>query len=105
VLRTLVKDSAVYAVGTIASRLVGFIMIPVYTRVLTPADYGIYSVSSVNSSASGLNVAIDHPAAGSRGQPPAKPPLGVDSLRQRVSFPVARDFQSLGQSQNVKKQA
>jgi O-antigen/teichoic acid export membrane protein len=40
-LRTLVKDSAVYAVGTIASRLVGFIMIPVYTRVLTPADYGI----------------------------------------------------------------
>ena len=40
-LKTLVKDSAVYAVGTIASRLVGFIMIPVYTRVLTPADYGI----------------------------------------------------------------
>lgn len=40
-LRTLVKDSAVYAVGTIASRLVGFVMIPVYTRVLTPADYGI----------------------------------------------------------------
>ncbi|GIV17791.1 MAG: polysaccharide biosynthesis protein [Armatimonadota bacterium] len=40
-LRSLVKDSAVYAVGTIASRLVGFIMIPVYTRVLTPADYGI----------------------------------------------------------------
>lgn len=40
-LRHLVKDSAIYAVGTIASRLVGFIMIPVYTRVLTPADYGI----------------------------------------------------------------
>ena len=40
-LRTLVKDSAVYAVGTVASQLVGFIMIPVYTRVLTPADYGI----------------------------------------------------------------
>ncbi len=40
-LRTLVKDSAIYAVGTIASRLVGFIMIPVYTRVLTPADYGV----------------------------------------------------------------
>lgn len=40
-LRALVKDSAIYAVGTIASRLVGFIMIPVYTRVLTPADYGV----------------------------------------------------------------
>lgn len=40
-LRTLVKDSTIYAVGTVASRLVGFIMIPVYTRVLTPSDYGI----------------------------------------------------------------
>ncbi|MGQ9880696.1 MAG: lipopolysaccharide biosynthesis protein [Armatimonadota bacterium] len=40
-LRALVKDSAIYAVGTVASRLVGFIMIPVYTRVLTPSDYGI----------------------------------------------------------------
>lgn len=40
-LRALVKDSAIYAVGTVASRLVGFIMIPVYTRVLTPADYGV----------------------------------------------------------------
>ncbi len=40
-LRALVKDSAVYAVGVIASQLVGFLMIPIYTRVLTPADYGI----------------------------------------------------------------
>lgn len=40
-LRILVKDSAIYALGTIASRLVGFIMIPVYTRMLTPADYGV----------------------------------------------------------------
>lgn len=40
-LRSLVKDSAIYAVGTVASRLVGFMMIPVYTRVLTPADYGV----------------------------------------------------------------
>ncbi len=45
-LRTLVKDSAIYAVGTIASRLVGFIMIPVYTRVLTPADYGVIDAIS-----------------------------------------------------------
>ncbi len=40
-LRQLVKDSAIYAVGTIASQIAGFIMIPIYTRVLTPADYGI----------------------------------------------------------------
>ncbi|GIV15175.1 MAG: hypothetical protein KatS3mg022_0610 [Armatimonadota bacterium] len=31
-------------------------------------------------------------------------PSVVNNLRQRVSFSVASDFQSLGQSQNVKKQ-
>lgn len=40
-LRSLAKDSAVYAVGVIATQLVGFIMIPIYTRVLSPADYGV----------------------------------------------------------------
>jgi hypothetical protein len=33
------------------------------------------------------------------------PPSGVDNLRQQVLFPVARDFPSPGQPQNVKKQA
>ena len=37
----LVKDSGVYAVGVVVGRLVGFIMIPIYTRVLRPADYGV----------------------------------------------------------------
>jgi O-antigen/teichoic acid export membrane protein len=45
-LRSLVKDSAVYAVGVIATQLVGFIMIPIYTRVLTPADYGVIETTT-----------------------------------------------------------
>lgn len=40
-LQILFKNSAVYAVGIILSRLVSFLMIPVYTRVLTPADYRV----------------------------------------------------------------
>lgn len=40
-LKNLLKDSAVYGIGIVLSRLVGFLMIPIYTRVLTPADYGI----------------------------------------------------------------
>ncbi len=40
-LRGLVKDAAVYGLGIVATRLVGFFMIPIYTRVLTPADYGV----------------------------------------------------------------
>ncbi|MEM4407441.1 MAG: oligosaccharide flippase family protein [Candidatus Caldarchaeum sp.] len=39
--RTIWSDAALYAVGIAVGRLVGFVMIPVYTRVLTPADYGI----------------------------------------------------------------
>lgn len=35
------KHSFVYAIGTIVSRAVGFLMIPIYTHYLTPKDYGI----------------------------------------------------------------
>ncbi len=35
------SHTATYAVGNIARRLVGFVMLPIYTRYLTPADYGV----------------------------------------------------------------
>lgn len=35
-----VTHAATYAVGNVISRLVGFLMLPIYTRFLTPADYG-----------------------------------------------------------------
>lgn len=37
----LVKHSTIYAFGNISRQLVGFLMLPVYTRFLTPADYGV----------------------------------------------------------------
>jgi len=40
-LRALAKSSFLYAVGNLASRIVGFLMIPVYTRYFTTADYGV----------------------------------------------------------------
>jgi O-antigen/teichoic acid export membrane protein len=42
----LLRDSVVYALGILVSRLAGFIMIPVYTRVLTPADYAVLETIS-----------------------------------------------------------
>ena len=36
-----ISHAATYAVGNIARRLVGFVMLPIYTRFLTPADYGV----------------------------------------------------------------
>jgi len=35
------KHTSIYAIGNISRQLVGFIMLPIYTRFLTPADYGV----------------------------------------------------------------
>ncbi len=37
----LFEDSALYLIGNIVRRMAAFLMIPLYTRVLSPADYGI----------------------------------------------------------------
>ena len=39
--KRLLKHSTIYAAGNIARQLVGFLMLPIYTRFLTPADYGV----------------------------------------------------------------
>ena len=40
-LRTVGRHTLVYGAGAILGRLASFIMLPVYTRFLTPADYGV----------------------------------------------------------------
>jgi O-antigen/teichoic acid export membrane protein len=40
-LRTLGRHTLVYGAGEAVGRLASFIMLPVYTRFLTPADYGV----------------------------------------------------------------
>jgi O-antigen/teichoic acid export membrane protein len=37
----LVKHSGIYGLGIVLSKSIGFLMIPVYTRYLLPADYGV----------------------------------------------------------------
>lgn len=36
-----VKHSTIYAIGNVSRQLVGFLMLPLYTQYLTPADYGV----------------------------------------------------------------
>lgn len=43
-LRRLGRDTVVYGVAMVLSRLVSFVMLPIYTRYLTPADYGLLSI-------------------------------------------------------------
>jgi len=40
-IKFLLMHSSIYGLGTIVSQAVAFIMLPIYTRHLTPADYGV----------------------------------------------------------------
>ena len=42
--RRLLRHSSIYALGSILKNIVGFIMLPLYTRYLSPADYGVISL-------------------------------------------------------------
>lgn len=53
-LKTTVKHGGIYTVGVILSRIVGFVMIPIYTRVLTPSDYGVLEILSLTTDIVGM---------------------------------------------------
>jgi O-antigen/teichoic acid export membrane protein len=40
-LGTLVKQSSLYLIGNVASRAVGFLLVPLYAHYLSPAEYGL----------------------------------------------------------------
>ncbi|MFC1784057.1 lipopolysaccharide biosynthesis protein [Candidatus Neomarinimicrobiota bacterium] len=44
-IRILGKQSLIYGIGTILTRLVTFLLLPVYTNVFTPEQYGVVSLS------------------------------------------------------------
>lgn len=44
------SQSFIYGLGVAASQIVGFFLIPLYTRYLTPSDYGVWQIISVTSS-------------------------------------------------------
>ena len=46
-LKQLGKDSLVYGLGGILARGIGFFLLPLYTRIFTPADYGLIEMLGV----------------------------------------------------------
>ena len=46
-LARLVKQSSIYGIGAVVTPLIGFIMLPLYTRALTPEDYGVLAITTV----------------------------------------------------------
>ncbi len=48
-LRTTVKQTAIYSIGNMSTKLIGLILLPLYTDYLTTADYGILSIFEITS--------------------------------------------------------
>ena len=46
-LKKTAKNSSIYAIGTMISRLTSLVMLPIYTRYLTPADYGVLELFTI----------------------------------------------------------
>lgn len=47
--RDILKHSGVYGIGQILTRMVSLVMLPLYTRFLTPADYGTIAILDLTS--------------------------------------------------------
>lgn len=56
--KSLGKQSAIYGAGIILGKLASFIMLPVYTRYLTPADYGVLELLSMTIDVIGMIAGI-----------------------------------------------
>lgn len=57
-IKFLLQHSAVYGVGVMLSRLVAFVLLPLYTRYLTPADYGVLELIGATSSLVGIALGL-----------------------------------------------
>jgi len=58
-LRAFLRDSVIYAIPSIVSRGLAVILIPLYTRVLSPADYGSFDLLSAFAVLVNLTVALE----------------------------------------------
>jgi O-antigen/teichoic acid export membrane protein len=58
-LRLLVRDSAVYGLSTVLQRGAQLLLVPVYTRVLDPVEYGLVDLFLVLGALVNLTVALE----------------------------------------------
>ena len=58
-LKRLFKDSAVYTLSSVISRGLSVLLVPLYTRVLSPADYGVIDILAVASHLITMTVALE----------------------------------------------
>lgn len=44
--KKIIKNTVIYSIGEVVPKLLGFLLLPIYTHYLSPADYGIISYTS-----------------------------------------------------------
>ena len=62
-IRTAARHSAVYGLGAMAVKAIGFLMLPVYTHYLTPLDYGVLEILDLSMSLLGMFLGMGMTAA------------------------------------------
>jgi O-antigen/teichoic acid export membrane protein len=55
----LLRDSAIYGLSSVLARGISLLLLPFYTRVLTPSDYGLVDLATVFASLVNLTVALE----------------------------------------------
>jgi O-antigen/teichoic acid export membrane protein len=79
-IKIFLKNSLVYTIGTILTRGIAIILLPVYTRYLSPAEYGIVDLFFILSSIVALTIALEIFQAVARFYPEAK------SLKDKMEY-------------------
>lgn len=77
-----VRNWLVYGVSSVASRLIGFLLLPVYTRVLSPEEYGVRAMVTVGADVVGMLFSLGLGIAMARfyaGERDARRPIAVST--------------------------
>ncbi len=70
-LKTLLRDAAVYGAATVLTRAISLFLVPIYTRVLVPAEYGAIDILAIFGNLVTLTVALEISQAVARFLPDA----------------------------------
>lgn len=57
-LKKIAKHSVIYGIGIMLRRITGFVMLPIYTRYLTPTDYGVVELLTMVIEITGILVGL-----------------------------------------------
>ena len=57
-IKFLLTHSSIYGIGTVISRFVAFILLPLYTHYLTPTDYGVLETIDITTALIGIVITI-----------------------------------------------